>query len=163
MNKKQTERIATIALAAFLIGYFCYQVAYGAEVDCGSFKGWNVTTTGPCSYTKFSHSEFAKLNNNARIENGIIANGTFNIVNSTDGTSGTISFDSGKGLPRFVQNFYGIHHGTWDIAWFSGKLSLGYDVYSWHCCFAKSIELTFKSPNHIELTDQRGGTIHLMR
>jgi hypothetical protein len=30
MNKKQ-EKIATIALAAFLIAYFCYQVAYGTN------------------------------------------------------------------------------------------------------------------------------------
>jgi len=29
MNKKTIERIATLALAAFLIGYFVHQVAYG--------------------------------------------------------------------------------------------------------------------------------------
>ncbi|MFY9794075.1 MAG: hypothetical protein WAK17_16420 [Candidatus Nitrosopolaris sp.] len=29
MNKKRIERIATIGLAAFLVGYFVYQVAYG--------------------------------------------------------------------------------------------------------------------------------------
>ena len=36
MNKKQTERIAIIALAAFLVGYFAYQVAYGTFIFTGS-------------------------------------------------------------------------------------------------------------------------------
>jgi hypothetical protein len=43
MNKK-TERIAIIGLAAFLVGYFAYQVAYGTNEsdyrygykDCGN-------------------------------------------------------------------------------------------------------------------------------
>jgi hypothetical protein len=30
-NKRTIERIATMALAAFLVGYFCYQVAYGTN------------------------------------------------------------------------------------------------------------------------------------
>jgi hypothetical protein len=31
MNKKMIERIAVFALAAFLVGYFVYQVAYGTN------------------------------------------------------------------------------------------------------------------------------------
>ncbi len=31
-NKRTIERIATIALAAFLVGVFCYQVAYGLSL-----------------------------------------------------------------------------------------------------------------------------------
>jgi hypothetical protein len=31
MNKKTIERIAVFALAAFLVGYFVYQVAYGTN------------------------------------------------------------------------------------------------------------------------------------
>src|SRR5215813_4054537 len=31
MNKKTIERIAVFALAAFLVGYFAYQVAYGTN------------------------------------------------------------------------------------------------------------------------------------
>ena len=32
MNKKTIERIAVFALAAFLVGYFVYQVAYGYTI-----------------------------------------------------------------------------------------------------------------------------------
>jgi hypothetical protein len=35
MSKKQAERIAVFVLAAFLVGYFCYQVAYGIEMTIG--------------------------------------------------------------------------------------------------------------------------------
>lgn len=45
MNKKQ-ERIATIALAAFLIGMFCYQVAYGATTEDNYQYGYKVGRQG---------------------------------------------------------------------------------------------------------------------
>jgi hypothetical protein len=32
LDKKNIERIAVFALAAFLVGYFCYQVVYGMEM-----------------------------------------------------------------------------------------------------------------------------------
>jgi len=44
MNKKTIERIATIAVAAFLVGMFFYQVAYGKEIGK---KGIWATYSGP--------------------------------------------------------------------------------------------------------------------
>jgi hypothetical protein len=39
MNKKRIERIAVFALAAFFVGYFVYQVAYGYNVgNEGSYQ-----------------------------------------------------------------------------------------------------------------------------
>ncbi len=40
MNKKQAERIATIALVAFLVGLFCYQVAYGLSLTRASERAY---------------------------------------------------------------------------------------------------------------------------
>ena len=44
MNKKMIERIAVFALAAFSIGYFVYQVAYGMTMP---MNGTMTTHTGP--------------------------------------------------------------------------------------------------------------------
>src|SRR5262249_35420447 len=46
------ERIAVFALAAFLVGYFCYQVAYGMEMIVPSngtitFRGTSAQFSGP--------------------------------------------------------------------------------------------------------------------
>jgi hypothetical protein len=43
MNKKTIERIAVFALAAFLVGYFAYQVAYGYTIGSNG----TVTIHGP--------------------------------------------------------------------------------------------------------------------
>jgi hypothetical protein len=139
------------------------QWAYGVEVDCG-FTGWNTTSAnGQCTWIKLPHKQLV-LGNQEALYDYKILNGTWNIVNSTDGTSGTISF--GNSL-RFVQHYNGIHHGMYWMSWFEfpKKLHLGYDTHSWHCCFAVKLQLTFKTvtPNHIEFTDNHGGTIHLMR
>ena len=48
MNKKTIERITVFALAAFLIGYFVYQVAYGMTMP---MNGTMTITQGNVSAT----------------------------------------------------------------------------------------------------------------
>ena len=48
MNKKRIERIAVFALAAFLVGYFVYQVAYGMTMGP---NGTMTVTQGSVSAT----------------------------------------------------------------------------------------------------------------
>jgi hypothetical protein len=54
MNKKTIERIAVFVLAAFLVVYFCYQIAYGYTIGqngtmtvTNSTNGLSATFTAP--------------------------------------------------------------------------------------------------------------------
>ena len=94
MNKKQ-ERIAIIALAAFLIGYFCYQVAYGMTMGP---NGTMTITQGNVSAALRAPPGSTVNNFTIRQENSsnslelTDASSIWTIVNSTSGSKGTIAF-----------------------------------------------------------------------
>jgi hypothetical protein len=92
MNKK-TERILLGVVVAVLVLYGIYQVAYGkdgsSEYILGPFKGWNQTS----SWIELAPALMQHDVNDQKIEYDIINESTWNIVNSTDGTTATVSFD----------------------------------------------------------------------
>jgi hypothetical protein len=152
MSKAQNRTLLGLAIAA-LVAIFFYEVAYGkhgsSEFILGPFKGWNQTS----SWIKLAAALMQHDANDQRIEYNILNGSTWNIVNSTDGTTATISFDIAP--PGCSYN--GHRACTYVINWWSDQLQLGYS--------AKTVELTFKtvSQDHIELQDSHGDTIRLMR
>ena len=60
MNNKTIQRIATIGLAAFLVGYFCYQVAYGMTTEGSYQQGY-----------KWGRDGYQCSNFNADCDNGL--------------------------------------------------------------------------------------------
>ncbi len=89
MSKKQ-ERIATIALAAFLVGYFAYQVAYGAEMTIGA--NGTIPFSGNGTSAEFSGPPGTVVSNPSihQEPNGYSVGGIFNEPNNTD--KGFINF-----------------------------------------------------------------------
>jgi len=90
LSKKQ-ERIAIIALAAFLVGYFAYQVAYGVEMTIGP----NGKMTLPPGST-VSNITGNAIEGSATIYVGPapvdLSNTTWTIYNATSRSIGTITF-----------------------------------------------------------------------
>src|SRR5215467_724670 len=92
-NKRTVERIATIALAAFLIAYFCYQVAYGIETTLWS-NGTRTFGDLPPGNTITNITDNA-YNGSATINVGPpldLTNTTWTLYNATSGSIGTITF-----------------------------------------------------------------------
>src|SRR5215467_3827044 len=95
MNSKRTiERIAIIALAAFLIAYFCYQVTYGIETTLwpnGTRTFGDLPPGG--TITNITGNAY---NGSATINVGPspldLTNTTWSIYNATSGSIGTITF-----------------------------------------------------------------------
>jgi hypothetical protein len=174
MNKKTIERIAVFALAAFLVGYFCYQVAYGMTIgrngtmnmiqngnNYGTFKappGSTVTniTVKPIIYTHL--------------------NGTWFYFNGTSKASGTITFGTDLvSNNKWNERVYGF------MAYINRKNFTGTyqtDGYSWlslchgnngyygptKCADLDSpLEPAVWTSNQIVLTDRHNDTIYLYR
>lgn len=154
MNKKQTERILIGVVAAILVLYGIYQVAYGKSIvekdgsvqyNLGPFEGWNKTSGWIQLTPKLEQQD----TNDQRIEYNIINESTWNIVNSTDGSTATVSFDFAP--PGCSYN--GSRDCSYVITWWDNNLTLN------------GVDLTFKtvSKDHIELQDSHGNIIHMIR
>jgi len=101
---EKQERLIIIGLAAFLVGYFCYQVAYGFIMP----QNGSVTVTNPngmwatfmappgtvvSNFTIRAEGPPVNLTTNTPVAPPVIlANDTWTIVNSTSGSVGTIKF-----------------------------------------------------------------------
>jgi hypothetical protein len=96
MNKKHAERIAVFALAAFLIGYFIYQVAYGMPMTMG--PNGTMTMTQANITAQFNAPPGSTINNftimpHDNFTTMELGNTTWTIYNATTGSTGTISFE----------------------------------------------------------------------
>jgi len=90
----QISLLAALVALIFVTGVFCDQVAYGrthhhgpSEFILGPFKGWNKTS----SWIKLDPT-LLKHTNDQQIEYDMLNHTTWNMINSRDGSTGTISF-----------------------------------------------------------------------
>jgi len=178
MNKK-TERIAIIGLLAFLVGYFCYQVAYGMDIVIG--PNGTMPFSGNGTSAQFSAPPGSVIKNpSIRLEpNGYGVSGTFSqpsrndsnfinfanttwtMYNQTSGSTSTLTFgDDGK----YVRS---LHGNDLKGEWFSSpqleqSLQMCPTAEKW---MNGCIDFSFKpgNPNHLEFYDLHGDVIHLMR
>jgi hypothetical protein len=95
---KKIERIATIALAAFLVGMFIYQVAYGMESNATSFSnylnGVPMTETYNNGTTKAFQKGSPEYNATHTGHWFDPPNSTWTMYNSTSGSISKITFNS---------------------------------------------------------------------
>jgi hypothetical protein len=188
MNKKMIERIAVFALAAFLIGYFVYQVAYGMimgpngtmTMTQGNISailrappGTNVTHFGiipeqtPIKWTNFTNSTWTMYNGSI----GSASTITFKTTPSgyTDG-----DFTVNNNVTTFARTLHG--HTYTGIAGDGNGLIYTNDTLFQLCSNKWDIEPTginhlgcdawkilVITPNHMEFNDQHGDRIHLMK
>jgi tetratricopeptide (TPR) repeat protein len=163
VSKRQNAIFLGLAIAA-LVGIFIYQVltdaAYGSTDKHGSseyvfppFEGWNQSS----SWIQLSPTTQQHDYNDQRIEYNILSGSTWHIVNSTDGSTSTVSFGIAPPACGYNGHKYDGRNCSWVVSYWNDRLSISFAK--------KDFELTFQtvSQNHIELTDQHGNTIHLMR
>jgi hypothetical protein len=147
IGKTQNRIYLGLAIAA-LVAIFFYQVAYGkhgsSEYIIPPSKGWNQSY----SWIQLTPSLMKHDTNDQRIEYNILNGSTWN----SDGSTAKVSFDIAP--PGCSYN--GDRHCMWVLSYWNNQLTLNHSKVS--------SELTFKtvSHDHIELTDQYGGTKHLM-
>src|SRR5215472_12980273 len=128
-NKRTVERIATIALAAFLIAYFCYQVAYGIETTLWPNGTRTFGDLPPGStITNITGNAY---NGSATIHVGPppvdLTNTTWTIYNATSGSIGTITFKAGNlstnPPPTYIRHLHGkTLEGSWSMGTDVGQM-----------------------------------------
>ena len=141
-----------------VIAVFFSQTALATNESCGKhgsseyifppFRGWNHTS----SWIQLAPSLMKHDTNDQQIEYDMLNHTTWNMVNTTDGTTAKVSFG-----PITVCHYNGDHNCMWVVSFWNNQLTLNHSKIS--------SELTFQKVSHddIELTDQYGGTIHLIR
>jgi len=91
ISKRQNRICLGLAIAA-LVAIFFYQAAYAkhgsSEYILPPFKGWNQSS----SWIQLSPTTQQHEYNDQRIEYNILNGSTWHIVNSTDGSTSTVSF-----------------------------------------------------------------------
>jgi hypothetical protein len=136
-NKRTIERIAIIALAAFLIAYFCYQVTYGIETTLWPNGTRTFGDLPPGStITNITGNAY---NGSATINVGPppldLTNTTWPIYNATSGSIGTITFKaytvetgdekgslSSNPPPTYIRHLQGkTLEGSWSMGTFTRK------------------------------------------
>jgi hypothetical protein len=142
-NKRTIERIAIIALAAFLIAYFCYQVAYGMTMGPNgtmTITQGNVSATlrAPPGSTVTNFTIKAEPTSTKWID---FTNSTWTMYNSTSGSVSTMTFkttvlDPVEPVTTFVRILHGhIHKGTVEsITGYIGNADTGFELcgHKWH-------------------------------
>src|SRR5215469_13253719 len=152
---KKTNRICLGLAIAALVAIFYYQVAYGktgsSEYMLPPFKGWNQSS----SWIQLSPTTQQHDYNDQRIEYNILNGSTWHIVNSTDGSTSTVSFGIAPPACGYNGHKYDGRNCSWVVSYWNDRLSISFAK--------KDFELTFQtvSHNHIELKDQHVGIIHL--
>jgi hypothetical protein len=153
MNKKTIERMATIALAAFLVGYFVYQVAYGMTMNGNPVvflanDTWTIvnSTSGSVGTIKFHQTwnntdaeTVAYYDTFDRLLNGRHLTGAYSMFKGSDGCW--------KGSCQLVLCY-------------GDKVQPPFSYVFPGCALLNNTSI---SQNHLEFIDQHGGTIHLIR
>jgi hypothetical protein len=192
MNKQTIERIAVFALAAFLIGYFVYQVAYGMimgpngtmTMTQGNISatlrappGTNVTHFGiipeqtPIKWTNFTNSTWTMYNGSSGSASTITFKTIPNNYTISD-KAGTFSF--GENVTTFVRH---LNSHTYKGVTGDDNGLIGSTDTSFMLCDNKwrvesgglmhlgcqEWKILIVSPNQMEFNDQHGDRIHLMK
>ena len=161
MNKKTLERIAVFVLAAFLIGYFIYQVAYASSYT-NYLNGTAIRTYDNGTTVRETPPQTYNLD---------IGNTTWLMHNSTSGSVSTITFhEVSWNNITWVRDLHGyVHKGIvalspdrmakndrWIQPWGPMNLCNVGDTYP--CALLNTITI---SPDHLEFKDPYGGIIDL--
>jgi hypothetical protein len=165
-NKRTIERIATIALAAFLVVYFVYQVAYGITIGSngtytihGANGTWATFSAPPG--TTLSNMTIKSEDNPSSMQLG---NTTWTMLNGTHSLS-AMKFNEQCQQPYEVcmASFKRILYGN---TYVGSDPSVTLGTYFHICpqlqkCVAmKTIEVY---SDHLVFLDPHGNTIHLVR
>src|SRR5215831_8314770 len=128
VSKKQNRILLGLAIAA-LVAIFFYQVAYGRTDKHGSseyilppFRGWNQSS----GWIKLAPALMQHDTNDQRIEYNILNGSTWNIVNSTDGSTSTMSFGIAPSVCSYNDGHkYNGNNCSWVVSWWNNRLSIG--------------------------------------
>jgi hypothetical protein len=154
--KKKYHKMMLAEILILTAMIFCYQVAYGDTGDCANQNQPNLVGC-PLDYVKSVggfpplFGKWTYVNYTATTLGGDTSRDAMGIISGTD-TPGTITFNKDGSLIQTAGDV--MAPGAWGMSGIH-MLVLAFTD------FQVKLQITKVSPNHIDLTDSLGDTIHL--